>query len=210
MALRMDMHVHSAHSGDSRMPVEEILESARRAGLHGIAITDHNEIAGALEAKRKSKDLIIIVGEEIKTLQGEILAYNIKRRIEPFMTMEETIEAVRKQGGLIAVSHPFDMFRSDAVRNPEVLERIAKNLDFVEINGRSLPESNRKAKEFARRHGIPLIAGSDAHTPMEIGTAYTIFHGKPLCRKTDISVSASTLELLGRLFRTKLYKTLGI
>ena len=115
---------------------------------------------------------MIIVGEEVRTTQGELLALFIEEEIPPGLSPRETIERIKAQGGLVGVSHPFDRIRREAMR--EYVREIAEELDFVEVfNARTILSSDdERAMELAQEWGIPASAGSDAHTPWEIGRAY--------------------------------------
>ena len=132
---------------------------------------DHNTIAGALVAQRLDSQRVI-VGEEIMTTRGEILAAYVTEEIPPGLSPQETIKRLRDQGAFISVSHPFDFGRSGAWKLEDLLE-IAPLVDAIEIfNARSLtPGCNQRASEFARQYHLPGTAGSDAHTVFELGVA---------------------------------------
>jgi predicted metal-dependent phosphoesterase TrpH len=174
---RYDLHVHSKVSKCSNLDYLDILKIAKKKGLNGIAITDHNSIQGALKIKElnKDKDFEVIIGSELKTKEGvEILAYYLKEEIKS-TNMIDVINQIHKQGGIASFSHPFDPFRCNVNK---------KNISFKKIdaleafNGRALLNLfNIKAKSFALKNHLPIIAGSDAHFSFEIGKAYTIFEG---------------------------------
>jgi len=170
--MKIDMHVHTCHSKDATLSLETIMESCRRRGLDGVAITDHNTIAGALALKEISP-FLVIVGEEIDTTRGEILGLFLKEEIPGGLTPEEAMARIREQGGLVGVSHPLDRLRRSALGQKALLE-IWEELDFLEgFNSRvTLPADNLRAQTFAQTKGLPLTAGSDAHTAYEIGRAY--------------------------------------
>ncbi len=169
---RMDFHVHTSASPDSLTPPEAALRAARSRGLARLVITDHNTIAGALAARRMAPDFVI-VGEEIMTTEGELLAYFVREGVPPGLTPEETIARLRTQGAFVAAAHPFDHRRKGHWRL-DALERIAPLLDAIEgFNARCFSAvANRRAQAFARQHGLPVVAGSDAHTAAEIGRAW--------------------------------------
>ena len=177
--MKIDMHVHTKYSLDGKGEPHEYVEMAIRKGLSGIAITDHNEIEGALKAKEYSKDMdnfLVIVGEEISTTCGHILAYNIKERIEREREPKELVKEINRQGGFAVVAHP-DRFPSG------ISSKIVRTLDVAGIetlNGATVPYKNRGAKKLARELNLGMIGGSDAHRPKEIGTAYTVFEGSSL------------------------------
>ncbi|MBI9048590.1 MAG: PHP domain-containing protein [Anaerolineaceae bacterium] len=165
--IHVEFHCHSTGSPDSLVDAEQLIRTARQAGLDRIFITDHNSIHEALRAQALAPDLVLI-GEEVMTDQGEILAYLIKEKIPSRMSPMETIAAIREQGGVISISHPFDPRRGWKLEN---LEKIYSEIDALEVfNARNLlPEYNLRALEAAQNHGLLSTAGSDAHTKIEIG-----------------------------------------
>ncbi len=169
--VRADLHCHTVYSKDSLTPLEAVIRVCRRKGIQRIAITGHNTIEGALRLRDLAPELVI-VGEEIKTTHGEIQAFFIEQRIPPGLSPEETVARVREQGGVVGVSHPLDPTRSEAM-GEQNLRRIVHLLDCMEVfNARTtFAVHNRRAAEFARAHGLPGTAGSDAHTAFEIGRA---------------------------------------
>ncbi len=170
--LRIDMHVHTCYSPDSDLSLEMLMEACWRKGLDGVAITDHNTIAGALRL-RQMAPFLVIVGEEIETTRGEILGLFLEEAIPPELGPQDAIAAVRAQGGLVGVSHPLDRLRRSAMGQASLLE-IIEGIDFLEgFNSRvTFPSDNRRAQELALTRGLPITAGSDAHTAYELGRAY--------------------------------------
>ncbi len=172
--IEVDLHMHTDHSYDCATPVEVLLASAREAGLGAIAVTDHNEISGALEAQAKSAQagVRVIVGEEIKTDgQGEVIGLFLKEKIPRGLSLAETIERIRRQGGVVYVPHPFD--RMHAVPDYEHLLAVLDEVDAIEIfNPRvAISAFNEEADRFAAKYRIPAGAGSDAHVPQGLGSA---------------------------------------
>jgi len=169
--LRADLHCHTVYSKDSLTSLEAVIRACRRKGLQRIAITGHNTIEGALRLRDLAPEMVI-VGEEIKTTHGEIQAFFIEQRIPPGLSPEETVARIREQGGVVGVSHPLDPTRGEAM-GEQNLRRIVHLLDCIEVfNARTtFAVHNRRAAEFARAHGLPGTAGSDAHTAFEIGRA---------------------------------------
>ena len=165
-----EFHCHTVYSMDSSNRVLPLIEAARSRGIDRLAVTDHNTIRGALIAKENAPDLIII-GEEILTSQGELLAYYLTEEIPPGLSPMQTIEEIRKQGGFIAVPHPMDKLRHGW--QMEDLIGILPHVDALEsFNARCLyPRLNREAAALAVEQGIPQIAGSDAHSLVELGLA---------------------------------------
>lgn len=170
--MKVDMHVHTCYSKDATLSLETIMESCEQRGLDGVAITDHNTIAGAL-ALKEIAPFLVIVGEEIDTTKGEILGLFLKEEIPGGLMPEEAMARIREQGGLVGVSHPLDRLRRSAMRQVALLD-ILDELDFLEgFNSRvTFPSDNRKAQALAQAQGLPITAGSDAHTAYEIGRAY--------------------------------------
>jgi hypothetical protein len=167
----IDFHTHTSASKDSLTSPEALIRAARRRGLDRVVVTDHNTIAGALAAHALDPELVI-VGEEIMTTRGEILAAFVTEEVPPGLSPHETIRRLRQQGAFISVSHPFDRWRNGAWEWDDLLE-IAPLVDAIEIfNARCLTlAENRRAAEFARQHNLPGTVGSDAHAAFEVGAA---------------------------------------
>ncbi|MEM0230868.1 MAG: PHP domain-containing protein [Candidatus Woesearchaeota archaeon] len=177
--LRYDLHCHTIYSKCSFQSIKDTLRFAKIRGLDGIAITDHNEIRGALEAKKLAKKLFsnktfeVVIGEEILTDKGEILAYYLNERIRPGR-FEDVIDEIRRQGALCSIAHPFTRFRKNFSGD---LKRAAKVVDAIEtFNARNIvPGANRNAEVAAQKYKIARTGGSDAHFPFEVGSGYTTF-----------------------------------
>jgi predicted metal-dependent phosphoesterase TrpH len=178
--IEVDLHMHTDHSPDCATPVEVLLETARDRGLGAIAITDHNEVSGALEARRIAEgmdDIKVIVAEEVKTAeQGEVIGLFLEEKIPKGMTMAETIAAIREQGGLVYVPHPFDRFHS--VPDYEHLLDMVEEIDVLEVfNPRvALTAFNEEAERFARKYRIVPGAGSDSHVAQGLGSVRVRIH----------------------------------
>ena len=166
--MRIDFHCHTCYSGDSVARVPEVLRAAHARGLDRLVITDHNRLQGAVEAYRLEPDFVIM-GEEIQTTYGEILASFVKEEIPKRLDPFKTIELLREQGSFISVSHPFDEHRSGWPL--QLLKEIAPLVDAIEIaNARVLEvRMNQEAADFAAKFDLHGTAGSDAHHPYEIG-----------------------------------------
>jgi predicted metal-dependent phosphoesterase TrpH/glycosyltransferase involved in cell wall biosynthesis len=168
-----DLHLHTSWSHDCQIPVEDLLDHAEAEGLGAIAVTDHNVFGGALEAAElaRGRDLIVIPGEEVKTAdQGEVIGLFLSEEIPRAMSFGETVEAIRAQGGLVYVPHPFD--RLHAIPEPATLHRHLAEIDVLEVyNARLLFEAyNDEALRFARKYDLTMGAGSDAHVLQGVGT----------------------------------------
>jgi predicted metal-dependent phosphoesterase TrpH len=169
---KVDLHMHTCVSKDGVLHPADVIKIARRKGLDRVCITDHNRIEGALLAKQIDPEFVI-VGEEILTTHGEILAFFVSEWVPPRLSHQETIDQLEAQGAVISVSHPFDRHRNRPWTE-ELLETILPRIDAIEsFNARAIhAEDNEKARAFAAAHNLPTTAGSDAHTGMEIGAAY--------------------------------------
>jgi predicted metal-dependent phosphoesterase TrpH len=178
--IEVDLHMHTDHSPDCATPVEVLLETARDRGLGAIAITDHNEVSGALEARRIAAEMggiKVIVAEEVKTAeQGEVIGLFLEEKIPKGMTMAETIAEIRRQGGLVYVPHPFDRFHS--VPDYEHLLDIVEEIDVLEVfNPRvAVTAFNEEAERFARKYRIVPGAGSDSHVAQGLGSVRVRIH----------------------------------
>jgi predicted metal-dependent phosphoesterase TrpH/glycosyltransferase involved in cell wall biosynthesis len=169
--IHVDLHMHTDHSHDCATPVERLLETAKERGLGAIAVTDHNEISGALEARRQADGIKVIVAEEVKTAdQGEVIGLFIEEKIPRGLTLEETIAEIRRQGGLVYVPHPFD--RMHSVPDYEHLLHVVEHIDAIEVfNPRVAMKSfNEEAARFAAKYRIVAGAGSDSHVPQGLGS----------------------------------------
>jgi len=169
--LRVEFHCHTIYSKDSLLPPEALVETCRRKGIQRVVVTDHNTTAGARRAQEIDPGRVII-GEEIMTRQGELLAAFMTDEIPPGLPALETIQILRSQGAYISVSHPFDRHRSGHWQ-PDELREIAPLVDAIEtFNARCMLASfNADAQAFARQYGLRGTAGSDAHTAFELGRA---------------------------------------
>ena len=168
-----DLHMHTTWSHDCSIDVDELIDHAEAEGLGAIAVTDHNVFGGALEAveRARGRGLIVIPGEEVKTDgQGEVIGLFLKEEIPKGMSFGETVEAIRAQGGLVYVPHPFD--RLHAIPDPATLHRHLAEIDVFEVyNARLLFEGyNDEALRFARKYNLTAGAGSDAHVLQGVGT----------------------------------------
>lgn len=177
----IDLHCHTNASFDSLADPLAVARAAASRGLTHLAITDHDRIEGALRARDAAPaGLTVIVGEEIRTAGGDLIALFIERAVPPGRPVAETIAAVREQGGLVGVPHPFDRFRGSMGRSP-ALEAMVGLVDWVEaFNARVLGgAANEQAALLAHDLGLPGVAVSDAHSTLEVGVAFTALKGDP-------------------------------
>jgi predicted metal-dependent phosphoesterase TrpH len=167
--IKLEFHSHTRASKDSLTLPADLVSAARRKGIQRVVITDHNSVAGAREAHAIDPELIII-GEEIMTTQGELLAAFVQQEIPAGLSPQQTLARLQEQGTFISVSHPFDTLREGGWKESDLL-KILPFVDAIEVfNSRCmLPRFNRQAQEFARRHAIAGTVGSDAHATFELG-----------------------------------------
>jgi hypothetical protein len=168
--VRVELHMHTRKSRDSLIRIERISDYCDKMGIDRIAITDHNLIDGALEAREYTPEKVI-VGEEIQTTRGELLGYFMTEWVPPNLAPMEVIERLKAQNAFISVPHPFDSTRKPW-EEPELL-KILPFLDAIEtFNARCLSKTpNDLAGQFAKRHHLLETVGSDAHCLCEIGQA---------------------------------------
>ncbi len=172
--LLCDFHMHTDHSGDCTTPVPDLVQRALELGLGAIAVTDHNTIAGGVAARAYVEEhglpLHVVVGSEIKTATGEVIGLYLEEDIPRGMPFADTVEAIRAQGALVYVPHPFD--RMHAIPDPALLRRLVDQIDVFETYNARLYRAtfNRDAERFAERHDLLAGAGSDAHVLEGLGT----------------------------------------
>jgi predicted metal-dependent phosphoesterase TrpH len=174
---KVDMHSHTRLSKDSLNNPRLLVETAAARGLQALCVTDHNGLAQALTlAALPDLPIRVIPSEEVKTSEGEIIGYFLHELVPKGLSPEETVRRIHDQGGLTCVPHPFDRARSSSRLQTPALERLvaAGQIDIIEVfNARAtFAADNRQALEFAQRHHLPMSAGSDAHTLVEVGRAY--------------------------------------
>ena len=189
-----DLHVHTSFSFDSLAHPRDQLRAAAARGLTHVALTDHDRIDGALEAREHAPaGLTVIVGEEVKTADGDLICLFLERPLPPGLPAAETIAAAREQGGLVGIPHPFDQHRNSILREAR-LASLVSLVDWVETwNARIVGRNgNEQAALFALEHGVPGVAASDAHSTLEVGVAYNSVTG------ADPSTAAGLLEALTR------------
>lgn len=208
--LRVDLHIHSAHSFDSSAKIREILEEARKKGLDVIGITDHGTRNGGIEAAKIAGEIKVLVGQEVKTKQGDILVFNVNQDLEERLDVKETCKRAKDMGGFIIIPHPFDPFRKGIGKH---LSKVLKWVDCIEVFNPKcfFGWSNRKAEDYAKEHGIPGIASSDAHRKENVGMAHTIVRESNVfeaIKKGEVEMVKSSMGK-GRMIGKRLRKGLG-
>jgi predicted metal-dependent phosphoesterase TrpH len=168
--VRVDLHLHSLFSHDGQSSLEALIERSRACGLDRIALTDHNTVEGALQLAQLAPDLAI-VGEEVKTREGEIIGLFITARLIPYMRPEEAMDHIHEMGGLTYVPHPLDR-RRDHFRAERIVE-LAERIDIIETyNPWCEAKSNHAAAALALDLGKVAATGSDAHSAHELGRSW--------------------------------------
>jgi len=179
--MKADLHTHTVYSKDSLTSPENLVAAGARRGMDVLAVTDHNAIAGALAAQEVADRLreagnpapLVIVGEEVMTTAGEIIGLFLSELVPRGLSPRETIARIRDQGGVVIVPHPFDRLRRGPM-TAEALETLWPHVDAIETrNARTtFASDNERARVFAVAHGLLQTAGSDAHTPGEVGRCF--------------------------------------
>jgi predicted metal-dependent phosphoesterase TrpH len=151
------------------VPPDEVARRCRQVGLSPVVLTDHDGIDGAQSLVDAGQP--VVIGQEILTTEGELIGLFLSAAVRKGLSPEETVAAIKEQGGLVYLEHPYDVTRRRL--REEAIERIAPGIDIVEVfNGRSQPELNRRAEELRSTLGVAAGAGSDAHTLRDIGSVY--------------------------------------
>jgi len=171
--VRVDCHLHTVASGDAVLTLEQLAEGARRSGLDVVCVTDHNEISAAVAAAGRDLGVRVVVGEEIRTPDGDVIGLFLTERIPYVLPLAEVVARIRAQGGLVYAPHPFDLQRSSLGEVlPELCER--GDVDVIEVFNAKVADQalNDRAAALAAAYGLPGAAGSDTHDPDGVGAAY--------------------------------------
>jgi len=190
---KFDLHIHSSYSSDGLMNPKTIVKIAIKRHLSGIAVTDHNTIKGGLKAKNcETKDFKVIIGSEIMTDIGEVIGLFLSEEIRS-RNLTDVIYEIKNQNGIIVIPHPFDKMRHSAL-NPS--DEFARLIDCIEgFNSRCIFQKyNEKAVEYASKHDLPLVAGSDAHFGNEIGNAGIITE----CEDLREAIMRNNIDIFGK------------
>jgi predicted metal-dependent phosphoesterase TrpH len=171
--VRVDCHLHTALSGDAVTSIDQLAERVEREQLDVVFITDHNVTAAAVAAAERGIGARVLVGEEVRTRDGDVIGLFLTERIPYVLPLDEVTGLIRAQGGLIYLPHPFDGGRSSLGKVAEELCATGR-ADIIEVFNAKIADNavNRKAADLAGRFGLPGAAGSDAHDPEGIGAAY--------------------------------------
>lgn len=180
----VDLHCHTSASFDSLATPRAVVRAAAGRGLTHLAVTDHDGIDGALEARefagKEGWALTILIGQEVRTLEGDLIALFLERAVPANLPAVDAIAEIRAQGGLVGIPHPFDRFRGSLL-NDVRMASLAPLVDWVEAHNARvmIGRGNEQAAAFAREHGLPGVAVSDAHSVIEVGVAYVALDGDP-------------------------------
>ena len=171
--MKADLHAHTHFSRDAVTSVETFARRYERAGIDCVAVSDHNNVDGAQHV-REIASFRVIISEEIKSSEGEIIGFFLHETVRKGLSPEDTVRAIKEQGGIVCVPHPFDRARRSPLRE-EALWRIMPDIDVIEVfNARTIfAADDARARQVAEEHGKLMSAATDAHTPWEIGLAYT-------------------------------------
>lgn len=175
--IKAELHVHTRYSHDSILALRLLYLMCRLHNVKCIAITDHNQIEGAVRFKKAYPQIMVIIGEEISTLQGEVIGLFLKSRIPEGLSARETIERIHKQHGIVYIPHPCDTKRRKSVILRDSLYENRELIHFVEsYNGRTRLQTDiLQQKKISHQFNSPEVVGSDAHTFFEIGRNYILF-----------------------------------
>jgi len=197
--IKSDFHIHSRYSPDSMLGIDDLIKTCFRKGISLIAITDHNSIEGALEA-RSISSFPVIIGEEVTTADGELTGLFLQELVPKGLSAQETVKIIKAQGGLVSLPHPFDTFRRNVI-SKLVLPEIISEIDIIEgFNARNtLNSANRKAKALALEHRKLVTSVTDAHTSYELGKCYTEL-------SIDVNKEITPKALLASLSKANLYE----
>jgi len=193
LPLKIDIHVHTHYSYDSLITPQELVFYARKRGLDGIAITDHDRIEGALRIAKET-DFLIIPGIEISSLNGHIVGLNVQKPISQGLNVDETVDKIHDAGGIAVACHPVTLFKGSLGKHAN------SKFDAVEvINASALPfnYSVKHSQKIASRLDIARVGGSDAHYGPEIGCAYTIVDAEPKVQEIAKSISKGLCQPFG-------------
>lgn len=172
--LKIDLHVHTTYSYDALITPKDLIFYARKRGLDGVAVTDHDRIDGALKIAKET-DFLIVPGIEISSLNGHIIGLNVNELVPAKLSVDETLDRIHEAGGIAVACHPITLFKES------LKGHISSRFDAIEvINASAFPfnYSVRRSEEIASRLGIARVAGSDAHYGPEIGYAYTLVNAE--------------------------------
>lgn len=194
MMVSVDLHIHTEFSSDGLMSPHRLIQICQKRGLGALAVTDHNVIEGAFRVAEIAP-FPVIIGEEIRSTDGEVIGLFLNKEIPRDLSIEKTIELIRDQGGLVYLPHPCDRLRRSRIR-PEKLADVAPMCDIIEVfNARNVfGQDNMEAEKLAVSLDLAQGVGSDAHSVMEIGHCYLEMDFDPKGKPTDFLAALRKAE----------------
>jgi predicted metal-dependent phosphoesterase TrpH len=192
LGLKIDLHVHTCYSSDSSITLKQLVSFAKKRGLDGVAVTDHNTVEGAL--KLKTRDILVVPGIEVSTSNGHLLGINVTTPIPAKLGIEETIRLIHEAGGIAVAPHPTAFYKSPPSRR-------VSSYDAVEVmNASSVPFSvlTHYSRKFAEGLGLPQTGGSDSHYAPEIGSAYTVVEADAAVDEIVSAIKKGNVYPMGR------------
>jgi predicted metal-dependent phosphoesterase TrpH len=193
MQVKADLHVHTNYSSDSVITPKELVFYAKKRGLTAVAVTDHNQVEGALKISKEA-NFLIIPGIEVSSLHGHIVGLNVNALIPRDLSADKTVDRIHEAGGIAIACHPFALFKGS------IGNHASEKFDAVEaINASAFPFSRatRKAHQLAERLKLPKVAGTDAHYAPVIGQAYTLIDSEANVEAIIKAITAGRCEPTG-------------
>ncbi len=193
LKLKIDLHVHTIYSLDSFITPKQLVFYAKKRGLDGVAVTDHDRLDSAMKIRRET-DFLIVPGMEISSADGHIVALNVGETIPKGLRSKDTVERIHRAGGIAIACHPATFFKGS------VGEHVTRNFDAIEvINSSALPFgfSQKRSEELASRLGVARVAGTDAHFAPEIGYAFTMIDAQPNVEEMASAIKNGKCEPFG-------------
>lgn len=193
LKLKIDLHVHTIYSSDSFITPKQLVFYAKKRGLDGVAVTDHDRLDSAMKIRRET-DFLIVPGMEISSADGHIVALNVGETIPKGLRSEDTVERIHRAGGIAIACHPATFFKGS------LGEHVTRNFDAIEvINSSALPFgfSQKRSEELASRLGVARVAGTDAHFAPEIGYAFTMIDAQPNVEEMASAIKNGKCEPFG-------------
>lgn len=192
--LKIDLHVHTIYSYDALTTPKDLVFYAKKRGLDGVAVTDHDRIDGALKIAKET-DFLVVPGIEISSLNGHIIGLNVDELVPAELSVDETLDRIHDAGGIAVACHPVTFFKES------LKGCISSSFDAVEvINASAFPFSYsvRRSREIASRLRIACVGGSDAHYGPEIGYAYTLVDAEPAADEVVNAIRKGSCSPHGR------------
>ncbi len=210
---KADLHTHTSFSDDCRTSPEALVFAARQAGLGVLGVTDHDSVKGGLACQRLAGDgMVVLVGQEIDTADGDVIVFGLHDSLPPHQPAEDTVAIAKKRGGFVMIPHPFERRRSHIAPK---LDRLPVDLLETFNSHTASASANTQAVLYAQRRQLPAVASTDAHTPSEIGSTYTILDtSRPIRTEADayaaLTSAPRTFHTHGGTFSSFVRRKLGL